>query len=99
MKFHILQSCPASHHFLPLRSKCPPQHPVLKQPQSVLCTVAHRCVPVKFKYYILTLCMFSPTVGDQISHLFKTRGRITVFCILSSAYVDKARQDESFLTA
>jgi hypothetical protein len=26
---------PASRHFLPLRSKCPPQQPVLKHPYSV----------------------------------------------------------------
>jgi hypothetical protein len=30
-----MQSSPASHHFLPLRSKYSPQHPVLKYPQSI----------------------------------------------------------------
>jgi len=29
-----MQSSPASHHFLSLRSKYSPQHPVLKCPQS-----------------------------------------------------------------
>jgi hypothetical protein len=33
MKLLIMQSSPASRHFLPLRSKYSPQHPVLKQPQ------------------------------------------------------------------
>jgi hypothetical protein len=30
-----MQSSPASRHFLPLRSKYSPQHPVLKNPQSM----------------------------------------------------------------
>jgi hypothetical protein len=30
MKLLIMQSSPASRHFLPLRSKYSPQHPVLK---------------------------------------------------------------------
>jgi len=34
MKFLIMQSSPASYHFLPLRSKYSPQHPVLKHSQS-----------------------------------------------------------------
>jgi hypothetical protein len=36
MKLLVMQSPPASHHFLPLRSKYPPQHPVLKHSQSML---------------------------------------------------------------
>jgi hypothetical protein len=32
MKLLIMQSSSASHHFLPLRSKYSPQHPVLKHP-------------------------------------------------------------------
>jgi len=32
MKLLIMQSPPASHHFLPLRSKYSPQRPVLRQP-------------------------------------------------------------------
>jgi hypothetical protein len=35
MKFLIMQSSPASHHFFPLRSRYSPQHPILKHPQSV----------------------------------------------------------------
>jgi hypothetical protein len=35
MKLLITQSSPASHHFLPLRSKYPPGYPVLKHPQSM----------------------------------------------------------------
>jgi hypothetical protein len=30
-----MQSSPASHHFLPLKGKYSPQHPVLKHPQFV----------------------------------------------------------------
>jgi len=37
MKLLIMQSSPASCHFLLLRSKYSPQHPVLKKPPSVLC--------------------------------------------------------------
>jgi len=29
----ITHSCPAFHHFLPLRSKYSPKHPVFKHPQ------------------------------------------------------------------
>jgi hypothetical protein len=36
MKLLIMQSSPASRHFLPLRSKYSPQHPVLRYPQPVL---------------------------------------------------------------
>jgi hypothetical protein len=35
MMFFVMQSSPASRHFLPLRSKCS-QHPVLRHPQSML---------------------------------------------------------------
>jgi len=35
MKLLITQSSPASDHFLPLRSKYPPRHPVLRHLQSV----------------------------------------------------------------
>jgi len=35
VKLLIMQFSSASHHFRPLRSKYPPQHPVLKHPQSV----------------------------------------------------------------
>jgi len=31
----MMQSSPVSHHFLPLKSKYSPQHPVLKHPQSI----------------------------------------------------------------
>jgi len=34
MKLLIMQSPPAYHHFLPLRSRYSPQHAVLKHPQS-----------------------------------------------------------------
>jgi hypothetical protein len=34
-KLLIMQSSPASHHFLPLRSKYSPQHSVLKYSQAV----------------------------------------------------------------
>jgi hypothetical protein len=36
MKLLIMQSSPASHRFLPLRSKYSPQHPVLTHPQYML---------------------------------------------------------------
>jgi hypothetical protein len=35
MKLLIMQSSPASRHFLPLRFKYSPQHPVLRHPQSL----------------------------------------------------------------
>jgi hypothetical protein len=35
MKLVIKQFSPASYHFIPLRSKYSPQHPVLKHPHSV----------------------------------------------------------------
>jgi hypothetical protein len=35
MKLLIMQSSPASRHFLPLRSKYSPQHPFLTHPQSM----------------------------------------------------------------
>jgi len=35
LKLHIMESSPASCHFLPLRSKYSPQHPVLRHPQSM----------------------------------------------------------------
>jgi hypothetical protein len=43
-KFHLLvmQSSPTSSHFLPLRSKYPPQHPVLKHVQSVRDKISHK---------------------------------------------------------
>jgi hypothetical protein len=34
-KLLIMQFSPLSRHLIPLRSKHPPQHPVLKQPQSM----------------------------------------------------------------
>jgi hypothetical protein len=36
MKRLIMQCSPASRHFISLRSKYSPQHPVLKHPQSML---------------------------------------------------------------
>jgi hypothetical protein len=45
MKLLIMQSSPASHHFLRLRSIYFPQHPVIKFPQSVflpLCGRQHK---------------------------------------------------------
>jgi hypothetical protein len=33
MKFLIMQSSPVYHHLCPIRSKCSPQHPVLKRSQ------------------------------------------------------------------
>jgi len=39
MKLLIMQSSPASHKFLPLRSKYFPQHPDLKHPHSIIPTV------------------------------------------------------------
>jgi hypothetical protein len=35
MKLLLMQFSPASHHFLPLRSKYSPQHSVLKRTPSV----------------------------------------------------------------
>jgi hypothetical protein len=35
MKLVIMQLSPASYHFIPLRSKYSPQHPVLKHPPSM----------------------------------------------------------------
>jgi hypothetical protein len=35
IKLHVMQFSPLSRHFIPLRSKYPPQHPVLKHPQSM----------------------------------------------------------------
>jgi hypothetical protein len=55
MKLLIMQSSPASRHFLHLRSKYSLQHPVSEHHQSSL------------------------TVTDQISHPYKTEGKIMVF--------------------
>jgi hypothetical protein len=35
MKLLIMQISPTARHFIPLRSKYSPQHPVLKHPQSM----------------------------------------------------------------
>jgi hypothetical protein len=35
VKLLVTQFSPASRHFISLRSKYPPQHPVLKHPQSM----------------------------------------------------------------
>jgi hypothetical protein len=34
-KLLVMQFSPITRHLIPLRSKYPPQHPVLKQPQSM----------------------------------------------------------------
>jgi hypothetical protein len=41
MKLLITQFSPASCHFISLRSKCSPQHPVLKHPQSMAEKTTH----------------------------------------------------------
>jgi hypothetical protein len=53
----IMQFSPTSYHFISLRSKYSPQHPVLRYPHS-LCS--------------------SLNVRDQVSHPYRTTGRITV---------------------
>jgi hypothetical protein len=43
----------ASHHFLPLRSKYSPEHPVLKHRQSVFHTHTKQCIKYVFVYFNL----------------------------------------------
>jgi hypothetical protein len=62
MKLLIMQSSPASLHFLTLRSKYSPQPPVLRHPQSVF-----------FPY--------------QVSHPYKTTGKIMVLYMLVSLWM------------
>jgi len=59
MKLLIMQSSPASQHFLPLRSKYSPQRPVFEHPQSVLPLVCE----IKFHIHTnqqvkLWICIF-----------------------------------------
>jgi hypothetical protein len=42
MKLLIMQSSPVSCHFLPLRYKYSPQHPVFKHPQSIVLDLGTR---------------------------------------------------------
>jgi len=65
----IMQSSPASRHFLPHRSKYSPQHPVLKH----------------------NLCS-SHSVRDQVSHPYKTVGKIIVLYILIFKFLETRQE-------
>jgi hypothetical protein len=73
MKLLIRQFSRTSYHFIPLRSKYSPQHPVLKYFQSL-------------------------NVRNQVSHSYKTKGKIIVLYILFFTFLDSIREDKMFWT-
>jgi hypothetical protein len=75
MKLHIWQFSPASCHFIPLRSKYFPQHPVLKSFVSVLW-----CVGV---ISVQSLVMTDPGRG-QVSRNNVIKGYLQYFCCWGS---------------
>jgi hypothetical protein len=64
MKLLVMQFSPASYHFIPLRSKYSPQHPVLKYSQSMLLRQRPSFIPMQnckqnytfvcFNFYVST---------------------------------------------
>jgi len=44
MKLFIIQSSPTSYHFVPHRSKCSPQHPVLTHPYKMTDKIIVLCI-------------------------------------------------------
>jgi hypothetical protein len=55
-----MQFSPTSCHFIPLRSKYSPQHPVLKHPQSVVCILEY-----KFTFCYKSVYIFQPASSSK----------------------------------
>jgi hypothetical protein len=47
MKLLVMQFSPFTRHLIPLRSKYPPQHPVLKHPQSMFFPFLYEYIHIK----------------------------------------------------
>jgi hypothetical protein len=75
MKLLIMQSSLASRHFLPLRSKYFPQHPVLKQPQSMLLP---QCERPSFTLIQNSRCNYGFVYFNILVHTAETRKQITL---------------------
>ena len=68
MKLLVMQSFPLSCYLARLGLRCPPQHPILENPQP----------------------KFLPQCEDQVSHPYKTSGKITVLRYKIRSGVSKA---------
>jgi hypothetical protein len=82
MKLLIMQSSLASRHFLPLRSKYSPQHPVLRHPQAMRDQVSH---PYKRRGSSYVVILFAGltvfvTLGDLTKMLLSDFSNKTFPC-------------------
>jgi hypothetical protein len=89
MKLLIMQFSPTCH-FISLRSKYSPQHAVLKHPQSMFFYIVPQ--PINIQKHPLSLCS-SLNVRDQVSHLYRTTGKIIVLYILIFMFIDSRREN------
>jgi hypothetical protein len=76
MKLLIMKFSPISRHFMSLRTKYSPQHPVLKHPS----------------------LLSSLNVRNQVSHPYRTMGKIIVVCILYFTFFRQQTKRQKFLS-
>jgi hypothetical protein len=81
MKLLIMQPSPASCQLIPLRTKYPPQHPVLKHPQSIFFPQCQRqsFIPIQKRTLWPATCKFN--LLDLILKVFYVRWIFHVFCL------------------